>query len=255
MTVIVTAGKRPVTLLCSFAAFALVVLLAFQAVPVLIASFTQRPMPICRVQTEEKKIAVTFDTDTGNGETDRLIDVLRRYSVKATFFVVGAWAERYPQSLRALAAAGHEIGNHSDTHPHMPKLSGAEMLRQITACGARVQSVTGKAPALFRAPYDDYSSLVIETAQTASLQCIQWNIDSLDWKNIPPNEMTKQVVSQAQPGSIILFHNGALNTVTALPDIFSALQTQGYTIVPVSQLIYHEHYTVDGTGTQKREKQ
>lgn len=254
MKAVVFTKKRMVTVLCSAGIFVLAVLLAVQGITALTASFARREMPICRVQTQEKKIAISFDADSGNEETARLIDLLRRYSVKATFFVVGAWVQRYPESLRALAAAGHEVGNHSATHPHMPRLSGSEMLSQITECNSRVQSVTGKTPVLFRAPYDDYSNLLIETAQSASMQCVQWDIDSCDWKNLSPKAITKQVISQAKPGSIILFHNGALNTATALPDILSALQTQGYTIVPVSQLLYHDHYTVDDTGTQKREE-
>lgn len=252
MRAVVITQKRMVTGLCGLLAFAAAVLLAFHGVPALLASFTQRQMPICRVQTQEKKIAVTFDMDSGNKDTARLADILRRYGVKATFFVVGAWAQRYPQSLRALSADGHEIGNHSDTHPHMPRLSGAEMLRQITECNGKIRSVTGNTPVLFRAPYDDYSNLLIDTARAASMQCIQWSVDSLDWKNPAPNEIKKRVLAQAEPGSILLFHNGALNTATALPDILSALQTQGYSMVPVSQLIYHDHYRIDETGTQKR---
>lgn len=255
MTAVVLTKRRLVTALCGGVAFLLAALLAFQGVPALLASFTVREMPICRVRTQEKKVALTFDTDTGNRETERLLGVLQTYQVKATFFVVGAWARRYPQSLRALARDGHEIGNHSDTHPHMPKLSGAEMRRQMTGCGDSVRSETGEAPSLFRAPYDDYSNLLLETARSASLQSVKWSVDSLDWKNLPPGEIVRAVTSQVQPGDILRFHNGALNTAGALPGILSYLQEQGYDVVPVSQLIYHENYIVDDTGTQIQENQ
>ncbi len=214
------------------------------------ASAPKRDLPIYNVQTEEKKIAISFDAAWGNEETQPLIDILNRYHVKTTFFVVGAWVDKYPESVKALVAAGHEVCNHSDTHPHMRKLSRAEMESQITRCNEKIQSVTGVKPLLFRPPYGDYDNAVIQTVEGLGLYPIQWNVDSLDWKNPTPDQIANRVLSKVKPGSIVLFHNGAKNTPAALPRVLETLQSDGYQIVPVSQLIYRDHYTIDPAGMQ-----
>ena len=109
-----------------------------------------------------------------------MIDILKRYNVKTTFFVIGAWVDKYPDSVRALSAAGHEVCNHSDTHPHMPKLSQSEMTAQITACNEKVKAVTGVSPLLFRPPYGDYNDTVIKTANNMKMYPIQWSVDKHD---------------------------------------------------------------------------
>lgn len=164
--------------------------------------------------------------------------------------MVGAWVDKYPESVKALAKAGHEVCNHSNTHPHMPKLSQGEMTEQITECSRKIQSITGTAPLLFRPPYGDYNNAVIHTVNGLKMVPIQWNVDSLDWKNPSPQQIEKRVLSQVKPGSIVLFHNGAKNTPAALPSILQTLQAQGYKIVPVSQLVYKSNYTIDVAGMQ-----
>ncbi len=144
------------------------------------ASARKRELPIYNVKTDEKKIAISFDAAWGNEETQPLIDILKRYNVKTTFFVIGAWVDKYPDSVRALSAAGHEVCNHSDTHPHMPKLSQSEMTAQITACNEKVKAVTGVSPLLFRPPYGDYNDTVIKTANNMKMYPIQWSVDKHD---------------------------------------------------------------------------
>lgn len=214
------------------------------------ASAKARDLPIYRVQTDEKKIAISFDAAWGNEQTQSLIDILRQYNVKSTFFVVGAWVDKYPESVKALVAAGHEVCNHSDTHPHMPKLSQQQMTEQITACNEKIKAVAGVSPILFRPPYGDYSNAVVRTVNGLKMYPIQWDVDSLDWKNPTPQQIINRVVSSVKPGSIVLFHNGALNTPAALPTVLKTLQAQGYQIVPVSQLILRDNYTIDPTGMQ-----
>lgn len=214
------------------------------------ASAKARDLPIYRVQTEEKKIAISFDAAWGNEQTKSLIDILRQYNVKSTFFVVGAWVDKYPESVKALVAAGHEVCNHSDTHPHMSKLSQQQIMDQITACNEKIKSVTGTAPVLFRPPYGEYNNAVVGTVKGLKMYPIQWDVDSLDWKNPTPQQIINRVVSSVKPGSIVLFHNGALNTPAALPTVLKTLQAQGYQIVPVSQLILRDNYTIDSNGMQ-----
>lgn len=214
------------------------------------AAAGKRELPIYNVKTDEKKIAISFDAAWGNEETQPLIDILREYDVRTTFFVVGAWVDKYPESVRALTAAGHEIGNHSNTHPHMPKLNRTEMQAQITACSEKIKAATGTAPVLFRPPYGDYSTPVINTVNSLRMYPVQWDVDSLDWQNPTPQQISERVLSQVKPGSIVLFHNGAKNTPAALPTILKTLQSQGYKIVPVSQLICKSNYTIDSAGMQ-----
>jgi Predicted xylanase/chitin deacetylase len=253
MRFLILTRKRILTVLCCLICGILAVFLAFQGVAAIRASSSKRLIPIYCVKTDEKKIAISFDAAWGNEETQTLIDILNKYNVKTTFFVVGAWVDKYPESVKALAAAGHEVCNHSNTHPHMPKLGQTEMAAQVAECNNKIKNVTGASPLLFRAPYGDYNNPVIETVKSLNMYCVQWDVDSLDWKNPPPNAIVTRVTTTVKPGSIVLFHNGAKNTPAALPKIIEALQSQGYQIVPVSQLIYKDNYTIDHTGMQVKE--
>jgi polysaccharide deacetylase family sporulation protein PdaB len=186
----------------------------------------------------------------GNEDTQTLIDILNRYHVHATFFVVAQWVDKYPESVKALSDAGNEVMNHSTTHPHMSTLSRDSMLKEIATCDDKIEKVTGKRPTLFRAPFGDYNNAVVETVSESNHYCIQWDVDSLDWKGISASQISQRVLSGVKPGSIILFHNAALHTPEALPGIIESLQKQGYKLVPVSQLIYKDNYTIDVAGKQ-----
>ena len=221
---------------------------ARRAVP---AAASARKIPIYSVETDEKKISISFDAAWGNEDTAQLIAELAQYNVKATFFVVGQWVDKYPESVKALSDAGHEVMNHSDTHPHMPQLSAAQMRSEIESCNRKIASVTGKMPMLLRPPYGDYNNTLVETLQSMGMYCIQWDVDSLDWKDLSAPEITQRVTSRVRNGSIVLFHNAAKHTPEALPGILDELiNRQGYTIVPISQLIHPEVYLGDHEGRQ-----
>lgn len=211
---------------------------------------TQRKVPIYSVATDEKKIAISFDAAWGNEQTQELIDILARYNVKTTFFVVGDWAEKFPESVKALHDAGHEVCNHSNTHPHMPMLSRSQQTEELLSCNDKIAKITGETPTLFRPPYGDYSNEVLDCAKNCGMQTIQWDVDSLDWKDPTVEQMVERVTSHVQNGSIVLFHNGATNTPTALPTILERLQSDGYAIVPISELVLKDNYTIDNTGKQ-----
>lgn len=190
----------------------------------------------------------------GNEDTQQLIDILGQYDVKATFFVVGAWVDKYPESVKALADAGHEVMNHSDTHAHMSQLSSTEIVADINACNDKIEAVTGVRPTLVRPPYGEYDDHVVSAIRSMDMEPIQWDVDSLDWKDLSAADITQRVVSKVQPGSIVLFHNAALHTPEALPGIIETLLQEGYTFVPISQLIlpgtYNTDYIIDHTGRQ-----
>jgi peptidoglycan/xylan/chitin deacetylase (PgdA/CDA1 family) len=175
---------------------------------------------------------------------------MAKYNVKATFFVVGDWVTKYPESVKALSDAGHEVMSHSDSHAHFNSLSTDEIIEDINACNDKIEAVTGVRPTLFRCPYGEYDDHVINAVRSLDIEPIQWDVDSLDWKDISASEITQRVTSRVQCGSIVLFHNAALHTPEALPGIIETLLQEGYTFVPVSQLILSGEYTIDHTGRQ-----
>ena len=168
-----------------------------------------------------------------------MIDILDRYGVKATFFVVGFWADKYPESVKAISAAGHEVMTHSDDHAHFNQLSRQQIIDNLNA-------------ALFRAPYGEYNDQVVETAASLGLVTVQWDVDSLDWKDLSAGEITRRVCDQVRDGSIVLFHNAALHTPEALPGIIEYLQSNGYRVVPVGELLLQGETQIDHTGRQHR---
>ncbi len=214
------------------------------------ASASAKQLPIYCTQKDSKVASLSFDAAWGNEDTQQLIDILKKYNVKATFFVVGSWVDKYPESVKALASAGHEVMNHSDSHPHMTQISRDEMISQIKNCNDKIEKITAKRPILFRAPYGDYDNSVLEAVKSQGMYCIQWDVDSLDWKDKTADEIVERVTSKVQPGSICLFHNAAKNTPEALPRLIEKLQSDGYTLKPISELIYKENYTINVEGRQ-----
>jgi len=216
----------------------------------LLASASKRHLPIYCVQKDSKVVSLSFDAAWGNEDTQQLIDIFSKYQIKVTFFVVGEWADKYPESVKALHDAGHEVMNHSATHPYFTKLSPDQMIAEINSCNEKIRAITGVCPTLFRAPYGDYNDQVISTMHSIGMHTIQWDVDSLDWKDLSAGEISKRVLERVQPGSIVLFHNAAKHTPAALPSIIESLIQQGYSFVPISQLILTEDYIIDHTGRQ-----
>lgn len=214
------------------------------------ANTQTRKIPIYCVNTPEKKIALTFDAAWGAEDTQTLLDILAQYNAKATVFVVGDWARKYPDAVKAFYKAGHSIGNHSDSHKAYSKLSLEEITADIQACNEAIKQCTGQTPKLLRAPSGDYTNDVLTAAEGLSMYTIQWSVDSLDWQGLEVEEMVKRVTGAAENGSIILFHNDVKNTPEALRQILATLSEKGYSFVTVEELIYTEHYRIDATGKQ-----
>ena len=143
-----------------------------------------RLLPIYCVQTDKKQVAISFDAAWGNDDTEELIRILKEYKAPATFFVVGAWVDKYPESVEALHKAGHQIQNHSNTHPHMPQLSREQMKDEINSCNKKIAEITGKTPTLLRPPYGDYDNALIETMNELNMSTIQWDVETLATKVI-----------------------------------------------------------------------
>ncbi len=242
-------GKHLLLFLCCFvvgiATLGIVLTTAEKAVT---TATEQRDIPIYCVETEEKKVAISFDAAWGNEQTETLLQILEDKGVRATFFLVGEWVEKYPDSVKAIAEKGHDVENHSSTHPYMTQLSEEKMSEEIRYCNEKIEALTGKCPTLFRPPYGDYNNQVVGTVKSEGMYCIQWDVDSLDWKDPTPQQMVERITSKIGNGSIILMHNGAKDTPEALPQIIDAVRAQGYEFVPISEIILEGDYTTDHEG-------
>lgn len=214
-----------------------------------------KKLPIYRVKTEQgdNRIAITFDCAWGAQDIPEILTVLKNHDAKATFFVLGTWAEKNPEVMVSIVEAGHEVANHSYAHKTPTKLNKSDLMEEITKCNEAIYATTGVKATLYRAPSGDYNDLVVETAEELGFSMIQWDVDSIDWKE----EMTKEaiyqrVISRTTAGSILLFHNDTNYTVEVLPNILQTLTEKGYESVTVSQLIYKDGYKIDVTGEQQK---
>ena len=141
------------------------------------ASASTRQLPIYCVQKDYKVLSISFDAAWGNEDTQQLIDILGKYGVKATFFVVGEWADKYPESVKALSDAGHEVMSHSNTHAHFNSLSSDEIIADLNACNDKIEAVTGVRPTLFHCPYGEYDDHVINAVRSMGIEPIQWDVE------------------------------------------------------------------------------
>lgn len=162
------------------------------------------------------------------------------------------WVESYPDDVKAILAAGHDLGNHSENHKNMSQLSDEQCQEELMKVHTKVQELTGYEMFLFRPPYGDYDNHVITNAYKCGYYPIQWSIDSLDWKDYGVDDIVKRVVEsdKLNNGSIILMHNGAKFTADALDSVITGLKDKGYELVPISQLIYKDKYHMKADGTQ-----
>lgn len=232
----------------------LIVSLSFVAVKTTSVSNTvgDRELPIYCVETAEKKVALSFDAAWGNEDTQTILSILEKHNVHVTFFMTGGWVESFSEDVKAIHAAGHDLGNHSENHKDMTQLSDEEIQEEIRKVHNKVKELTGEEMWLFWPPYGAYDNHVIKGVKACGYQAIQWDVDSLDWKDYGADSIIKTVCEHKHLGSgfIILCHNGAKYTAEALDAMIAGLKKQGYTIVPVSELLYREDYYLDVEGRQ-----
>ncbi len=212
--------------------------------------YAARRVPIYYVDTDTKKICLTFDAAYGSEETKEIIGILKENNISATFFLVGFWVDKYPDLVKLLGESGVEIGTHSNTHPYMSKLSGEQIRSELQLSVDKIKKITGKDVKVFRPPYGDYNDLLINICDTIGLKAIQWSVDSLDWKGLNTSQMMARIQKDITSGGIILFHNNSEHIVEALPTIIAFLKEQGYLMTTVSDLVYADNYTIDNNGKQ-----
>lgn len=224
-----------------------------ESVAVMPLSSEGRKLPIYCVDTKgQKKVSLTFDAAWGDEDAEEILGTLSKYGVKTTFFMVGDWVRKYPETVKKLAEAGHDVANHSNKHPHVNNMNKEAIKKDIMDAHETIKNVTGQECYLYRPPYGEYNNTVLEAAQECNYHTIQWDVDSIDWKGYDAPTIVNKVVNHKHlgDGSIILLHNGAKHTAEALPQIIEGLQGKGYEIVPISELIYKENYFLDHEGRQ-----
>lgn len=218
------------------------------------ASGEKRKLPVYRVDTgEEKVVALSFDAAWGADKTDGIIDILNKYNIKATFFLVGFWVNKYEAEVKKIAENGLDIGNHSNNHLKMSTLQNQAICDEIEYVNKKVESLTGKRPYVFRAPFGDYNNRLIENVTNLNMQAVQWSIDTLDWKGLQADEILQRVKAKVSYGDIILFHNNSDHVLDALPKVIEYLLESGYTFRTVSDLVYKSGFTIDVNGVQHKE--
>lgn len=220
------------------------------------AIFTKESqLPICSVDTKEKKLSLSFEVTNGNEDLKKILEILKKYQIQATFFVAGRWADAYPEDVKAIVAAGHDLGNHSESYKNMTGLSPEQCKEELMALHEKIKKLTGQEMNLFRAPFGEYDDTLIETVHTCGYHVIQWNIDSIDWKDYGTDAILKQVLEHPElgAGAIVRMHSDTKFTAKALEAVIAGLKEKGYTIVPVSELIDQNNDKVNSKGRQKKE--
>lgn len=212
--------------------------------------------PIYSVDTSEKNVSITFDINWAEKDNlESILNILDKYNVKGTFFIMGGWvnySEENANKLIKINEGGHEIGNHSYIHPSFTKISIDRMKDELKKTDDIIEKYTGKKPQLFRFPSGEYNKDCFEKVRKLGYTCIQWNVDSVDWKELGADIEYNKVMKKVKPGSILLFHNNAKYTPENLEKIINELQKQGYKFKSVGEMIYKNDYTIDNEGIQHK---
>ena len=190
--------------------------------------------------TEEKLIALTFDDGPHYKYTEEILDILDEYNIKATFFVVGQLAERYPEIILRELEEGHEVASHTWSHPHLSKLSDNSLEEELYATENLLYEIAEYRPTLFRPPEGKYGDNLLRVAGKLDYEVILWTVDTRDWAHTPSSKIVQTVMSNTKSGSIILCHDfigGESPTPTALREFIPKLIENGYEFVTVSDLI------------------
>lgn len=209
-----------------------------------------RKLPIYNVQTEESELSISFDAAWGADKTTEIMDICESYEIKATFFLVGFWIEKYPDKVKEIHNRGFEIGIHSNTHPDMTKLSKSQMKEELTTNIKLIEDLTGFTPKLFRPPYGYYNNSLIEVCEELKLSCIEWSVDSLDWKGLSASQLSSRVISKAGQGDIVLFHNNSDHIIDGLKMVLESFKMKNLKVVPIGDLIYYDDFIINTQGTQ-----
>lgn len=217
-------------------------------------SARERLLPIYGVETEANAVGLSFDAAWGGDKTAGILDLLDRYGMKATFFLVGFWIDEYPDLVKEIHRRGHLVANHSTNHPHFASLSKEKMRLEVDAAAEKIKALVGEDVKFFRAPYGEYNNALLEVLQERDCKCIQWTEDSLDWKGLSGAAIAERVLKTVKKGSIILCHNNSDHILDGLPLLLLGLKNKGLTSVRMDELVIKDDYYIDNNGIQHSEK-
>ncbi len=211
--------------------------------------YTAKEVPVYSVNRDDKAIALTIDAAWDADKTASILDILDRYDVKATFFLCGVWVKAYPEMVKEIVSRGHVIGNHSLTHPHMNRLTEEQIEQELLSLDDMIEDLTGKRCSLFRAPFGEYNDTVVKTVRKLGYEIVQWDVDSIDWKEGRSEEkILNTVLPKLKSGSIILSHNNGYHIEQYLPKLLEQAQAEGYRFVTIPELLPDGEHTVDANG-------
>lgn len=213
-------------------------------------------LPIYSVKREDKVAAITFDINWAKEENlYSILDILDKYNTKATFFIMGAWVNQNDENvekLKAIVERGHEIGNHSYLHPNFTKIGDDKIREELRKTNEIIEKLTGIKPVLFRFPSGDYNAEANRVVLNEGFISIQWDCDSVDWREEGAEIEYSRIKENLKPGSILLFHNNAKYTPENLERLLKDYQKKEYEFVKVGELIYNKDYTIEKDGTQTK---
>lgn len=228
-------------------ALAVIAVSAAALIPKTIQTFRSsdgRNLPVYSVDRPDNKIALTFDCAWNDDDIESILDTLSTYKITAAFFVTGDWAQRYPESMQKIHDAGHIIGNHSYNHADYTKLGAQEIIDDIN----KADEIIGDTLYL-RPPSGGYNDTVIETAESMGKICVQWSVDSLDYKDNATEDSILARLGKTKQGDILLMHNGTELTAQLLPRIVKGLR-KNFEFVSLDELIYTENFEINHEGKQ-----
>ncbi|MGX4686243.1 polysaccharide deacetylase family protein [Vagococcus sp. JNUCC 83] len=187
------------------------------------------------ILNDDKKVALTFDDGPNNTSSQQILDILKKYNIKATFFMLGSMVDNYPDMVKKIHDAGNEIGNHTYDHKDLIKLDDASIKQEIESTNQKIEKITGERPTLLRPPYGSYNERV--TRIEPDMKIALWNIDTLDWKTHNPTAILGEVKKELQPHSIVLMHDIHQESADSLENVIKFLKSQDYTFVLANELI------------------
>ena len=211
-------------------------------------------IPIYKVDTDDKKISLSFDVAWGSNNIDEILNILDKHNAKATFFLVGSWVDDNEELVKKIHSKGHELGNHSNTHSNTTVLSDEDTLDEIKLTTDKIEKITDEEVTLYRPPFGEVDDKTMDICKSLGYQVVKWDIDSLDWKEIGTQHIIDRVIRNSEPGSIVLFHANVNGINYYLDDILTKLKQDNYDVVSVSELLYEGDYIVDSNGVQKIKK-
>ena len=210
-----------------------------------------RNLPVYSVEREDNTIALTFNCAWGDEDIQSVLEALDKYNAKATFFLVGQWAEKYPQSAKAIADKGHELGGHSYDHKDYSKLTKQQLEEDITKTIKAIEEATDARIKVFRAPSGSYNDDAVAAIEKSGCVPVQWSVDTIDYGGADCESIFRRATEKTAAGDIILMHTGTDNTAAALPRILDSLGGK-FRFSKVSDLLLTENFYVDNAGKMRK---